>query len=379
MQGQLRELQEKYGPLSGFWFDGNWEETWTKERGQKLDAFCHRLLPDGVFNNRIGNAAGGLHGIVSGDFCTPELQIPANGLPGVDWESCMTMNNTWGWRRDDNNWKTLSHMIRQLIDCSSKGGNFLVNVGPKPDGSIPQPSLEVLEGFARWMKVNREAIHGTGPGPLPAQPNWGRITAKPGKLYLHLFNWPANSAITLPLQPDGPATAYLLADPKRQPLTLEASRAGIVIKVPVTMELDQASSVIVLQGSFKAIEVISAKAAKASSTWGQAGVEPDKAIDGNLGTRWGAAENARSGWLEIDLGKPARIASAMIDEAGYGRTQKFEIQAKQGDAWITVAGGTTIGDQKHILFAQPVQAQLFRLNILDATEVPTISEFQLFE
>jgi hypothetical protein len=171
----------------------------------------------------------------------------------------------------------------------------------------------------------------------------------------------------------------LLADPQHRDLAFEMTNAGIQIKVPVTMELDHASSVIVLQGTFTVVDHITAKAAKASSTWSQAGVEPARAIDGDLSTRWGAAENTRSGWLEIDLGKEARIASAKVDEAGFGRIRKFEIQIRQGETWTTIAVGTTIGDQKTIPFDQPVKAQLFRLNILDAVDVPTIAEFQLCE
>jgi alpha-L-fucosidase len=384
MQGQLKELQDQYGPLAGFWFDGNWEGTWTKERGQRLEAFCHQLIPDGVFNNRTGKQEGGVHGIVSGDFCTPELTIPANGYPGMDWESCMTMNGTWGWRRDDTAWKTPAFMIRQLIDCASKGGNFLVNVGPKPDGSIPDASIEVLEGFAKWMQINREAIKGTGPCPLPAQPAWGRITTKPGTLYLHLFSWPADSAIELPMKFDGQPEVYLLADPKKSPLALETTDTGIRIKVPVTMELDRAATVIVVKGKYTLPAPpkapIKAISAKASSTWTiNPGMTADQVADGNFNTRWGAEGNARSGWLELDLGAEKTIAGALVDEAGYSRTQKFEIQAKSGEAWTTVAAGTTLGDRKIIRFKTPATARVFRLNILQASEVPTISEFQLFE
>jgi len=120
------------------------------------------------------------------------------------------------------------------------------------------------------------------------------------------------------------------------------------------------------------------KPAKASSVWGS-GYEADKAVDGDEGTRWGAAPDARSGWLEVDLGKVTTVTSALIDEAGYGRVRKFSIEAKQGDTWTVLASGTAAGDKKTIQFKSPAKAQLFRLNILEAGEVPTIGEFQLFE
>jgi alpha-L-fucosidase len=105
----------------------------------------------------------------------------------------------------------------------------------------------------------------------------------------------------------------------------------------------------------------------------------DKSADGDFATRWGAEENARSGWLELDLGAEKTVAGAFIDEAGYGRTQKFEIQAKTGETWTTVAAGTSLGDRKIIRFKTPATARIFRLSILQASEVPTISEFQLLE
>lgn len=120
-------------------------------------------------------------------------------------------------------------------------------------------------------------------------------------------------------------------------------------------------------------------ALSASGTWSQPGYEVAKACDGDTATRWGAPENSRSGWLEIDLGIEKTVSRAMIDEGGYPRSRKFEIQAKVGGDWKTVATGTTIGTGKEIKFTTPVRARAFRLDILEANEVPTIGEFQLFE
>jgi alpha-L-fucosidase len=119
--------------------------------------------------------------------------------------------------------------------------------------------------------------------------------------------------------------------------------------------------------------------ATASGTWGEAGFDAAKAVDGDFNTRWGAPENAKSGWLEIDLGAEKTVTQAKLDDGGYDRVRKFEIQAKIGNDWKTVAAGTAIGSKKTIVFPAPAKAQVFRLTILEATEVPTISEFQLFE
>ena len=120
-----------------------------------------------------------------------------------------------------------------------------------------------------------------------------------------------------------------------------------------------------------------AKPARASSVWGP-GYEADQAFDGDDSTRWGAAPGSRSGWLEVDLGWEQTVTSAYIDEAGYGRTRRFEIQFPQGDSWTPIATGTVLGDKRAISFETPVKARVFRLHILEASEVPTISEFQLF-
>jgi alpha-L-fucosidase len=119
--------------------------------------------------------------------------------------------------------------------------------------------------------------------------------------------------------------------------------------------------------------------ATASNTWSQAGYEAEKANDSNPSTRWGAAENSRSGWLELALNGEKLVRRAMVDEAGFARVQKFDIQAKIDGKWKSVATGTTIGAYKEIKFAAPVKAQVFRLTILEANEVPTIGEFQLFD
>ena len=150
MKGQLKELVTGYGPLGILWFDGEWESPWTHERGVDLYNYVRGLQPDIVINNRVGKARAGMNGMDKGaerigDYGTPEQEIPPTGFgPGVDWESCMTMNNHWGYNKADQNWKSTQTLIRNLIDCASKGGNYLLNVGPTSQGLIPGPSVERL-------------------------------------------------------------------------------------------------------------------------------------------------------------------------------------------------------------------------------------------
>ena len=158
---QLREILSNYGEFpTVLWWDTPTDMT--PERAQRLYDVVMQLKPSVITNNRLLSGgftterAGGL----SGDTQSPEQFIPAQGYPGRDWETCMTMNDTWGFKRDDNNWKSTETLIRNLCDIASKGGNYLLNVGPTSEGLIPQPSIDRMAEVGKWMKVNSEAIYG---------------------------------------------------------------------------------------------------------------------------------------------------------------------------------------------------------------------------
>lgn len=250
MRAQLKELLTNYGTIGVLWFDGEWEETWTHERGKSLDAYVRSLQPDIIINNRVDKGRNDMAGLNregdwAGDYGTPEQEVPATGMPGVDWESCMTMNDTWGYRSDDSNWKSSTELIRTLCDIVSKGGNFLLNVGPTAEGLIPQASLDRMADVARWMDVNSEAIHGTTAGPFPRL-RFGRCTAKPGTLYLHVFDWPTDGLLRVPgLRTQVTGATILGADAKAAKVAVRRLDDDVVLEVP-KMPVHEAATVIKL-------------------------------------------------------------------------------------------------------------------------------------
>jgi alpha-L-fucosidase len=237
LHGEVNELVSNYGPVDVLWWDFSavdfqGEEAW---KAFELMSAVRSKQPKIIMNNRLfripeaGFTGMGTNAISAsldpkyGDFITPEQHIPATGMPDIDWETCMTMNTTWGYSEHDHKWKSAETLIRNLIDIASKGGNYLLNIGPKGDGSVPMESVQSMEAIGSWMKVNGESIYSTMASPFD-KPDWGRCTRKmlPGgrtRLYLHVFDWPADGKIVVPTPASKPAKARLLAGGKELPVT----------------------------------------------------------------------------------------------------------------------------------------------------------------
>ena len=250
MKPQLRELLTQYPNIDVLWFDGEWVADWSDEQGRALYAWLRAIKPGLTINNRVGHTRQGMSGMSKagsediGDFGTPEQQVPTAGLPGMDWETCMTMNDTWGYKSFDDGWKDTRTLLRTLIDVASKGGNFLLNVGPTAQGEIPAESVARLREMGRWMRANGEAIYGTRVSPYGA-PAWGRYTAKANAVYALVFDWPKDRRLPLTGVKTAPASVHLLGDSRL--LAVEPSGDGFIVRLPAAAP-SSIASVVVLEG-----------------------------------------------------------------------------------------------------------------------------------
>ena len=219
---QITELITQYHPAI-IWFDT--PELITMDQSKELLALIHGLDSTCIVNQRVGNKLG--------DYAVREQKIPAGGEP-QPWETCMTLNGSWGYHKTDDEWKSADSLVHSLVDISSKGGNFLLNVGPTGEGIIPTRSVERLEEVGSWLDVYGESIYGTTSSPF-GKLSWGRCTKKVGRdeviLYLSVFDWPKDGSLLLNESVKVKRACLLNAPNKELKTTL--TNSGVSIAVPL--------------------------------------------------------------------------------------------------------------------------------------------------
>jgi len=230
----VRELLTNYGPIGLIWFDT--PVVITKEQSESLRDLVHELQPDCLVSGRVG------HGV--GDYGSlGDNEHPAGRVEGA-WETPATLNDTWGFKTNDHNWKSVEYLLDLLVNCASKGVNYLLNVGPTAEGVIPQPSIDRLKAVGAWLERNGEAIYGTVAGPFPTDPDWGRVTRKGRTLYLLIKKWPEGE-LRLPGLRNDVRAASVLGKPDAK---VETKRDGdfTVVSLP-TEAPDEHVSVVALE------------------------------------------------------------------------------------------------------------------------------------
>ncbi len=180
--GLVRELMTNYGKIDILWYDVDWPLTAEQWESKRMNDMVFKLQPDIIVNNRNG---------LPGDFSTPEQHIQASEK-GRSWETCMTMNDSWGYQKADDDFKSSRTIVRNLITCAKGGGNYLLNIGPKPDGSVPEEEVRILEAVGKWMDKNGPTIYEAERCDAGGMP-YANFTRKGNTLYIHVHFWPGDT------------------------------------------------------------------------------------------------------------------------------------------------------------------------------------------
>lgn len=234
MKAQLQELVTRYNPAV-MWFDGDWtynkgkatlSNWWTKTDGKNLYNYMKKISPDIIVNERV------CRGFQLGDFECPEQSVPLEA-PERPWETCQTMNNAWGYDVSrEKSYRTAKSIIQELVTVASRDGNYLLNIGPKGDGTMTAGSKKILNTIGTWMKTYGESIYGTTKSPISKDPSWGTYTGKGKTVYSHVFKWPKNKKITVTRYKSKKLKkAYIMSKPKTK-LKYTVKGKKITIQVP---------------------------------------------------------------------------------------------------------------------------------------------------
>lgn len=231
---QLRELLTNYGDIGVLWFDGEWIDEWTEEQGKALYNYVRGLQPGIIINNRVGKGRNGMQGMspeeAAGDFGTPEQEI-LEEKSALDWESCMTMNDHWGYNKHDKNFKSTEELIWNIADITAKGGNFLLNVGPTAEGLFPSESIERLSEIGEWMAVNSEAVYASKPWTHWKEgENIRYATGANGSVYVFIRKGSDAEMVLKKIRPEAGSSIALLGS--THPVPWRQTPDGVSLRLP---------------------------------------------------------------------------------------------------------------------------------------------------
>jgi alpha-L-fucosidase len=370
LRNQITELIQNYGPLITIWNDVPRE---FGQRGANTISLVRSLQPDILINNRTGDG---------GDYDTPEQEIGKFQM-GRPWESCMTISahDQWAWGGPQDGVKSTAACLEMIIRGAGGDGNILLNVGPRPDGMIDPAQASRLKDIGAWLAKNGQSIYGTRGGPWKPTRSIAS-TRKGNTVFIHVMR-PGDGRLELPALPAEIQSASLLGAAK---VEFSQKDGKLFVTIPPSSR-DPIDTIVKLQLNGSALDIpvlesASGIKATASNTFQQEEEQfgPQNAFDDDPATRWATDAGTKQAWIAADLGRPRTIAAVHIQEAVpyTGRVANFEFQCRLNGAWQTIFTGAQIGADFQKEFP-PVTAQEFRLNILDATEGPTLAEIKLVE
>jgi alpha-L-fucosidase len=234
LDAQLEELLTNYGPIAGIWFDGWWDKPDADWRLQKTYSLIHRLQPAALIGNNHHRRP-----FEGEDFQMFEKDLPGHNTAGFNaeaeignlpLETCDTINRSWGYNAKDNRYKSVRELIQYLVRAAGYNANFLLNVGPMPNGKIQPEFVERLRGMGQWLRENGDSIYGTRGGPIPPRP-WGVTTRKGNKVFVHVLDWPD----VLLAIPDIPNVKTAKAFPSGTPVTMRRTEGGLLLRLPASL------------------------------------------------------------------------------------------------------------------------------------------------
>jgi len=389
MQSELTELLSNYGKIDILWFDTDGKSApWDQENTYAL---VRKLQPAILINERLdlGDQGGWNEGVIgpNADFHTPEQTV--GRFDQRPWESCMTLSghNQWSWGGKDDGVKSLQQCINMLVRCAGADGNMLLNVGPMPDGRMAPEQVAVLSEMGKWLNKNGSSIYSTRGGPWKPG-KYGVSTYRDNTIFLHILSR-FGDTLNLPGLSAKISKSALLNGGNVK--IIEKDGLLSVVLPPANPEIMDMIIVLELDQPVSTIEPVEVRFSSKSISYGKKVVasnvfnnleeySADKACDDNDETRWATDNGTHSAWLEVDLGSAQSIGRAVIRQAfpELKRVLKYSIEYWENDQWKSCYSGENLADIVNVSF-DPVTAQRVRLNITEATEGPTIWEFQLFQ